>query len=448
MDSAAKRLRTFYILILTQTFSLIGSRISGLAIGIYVFNETGNATPLTMVAFFSALPSVVASSISGVLADRWDRRYVMAIADIGQAFGTLVLLVSFASGDFQLWHLYVVTFVQAIFGVFQGPAFSASITLLIPDNHRDRANAIQQLTGPAAGIFAPLVAGFIFAWVGVNGAILIDLVTFLVATAVVLSIHIPRPEQSDIGRAMQGSIWQEYLGGLKYLYSQRILLTIVLYISSLNFLISGAATLGTPYILARTGSETTLGFILSITNLGAIVGGVFVSVWGGTRPRMYTIMPAMVAIGLFLSMAGMAQTTPMLALAYFLFLIPMPIINALFMSIMQTKIPPDIQGRIFSVMGQFSLLLTPLSYLLVGPLADRVFEPAVGTASWDTFAPFVGNAHGAGMGLIMVIGGISAALLSVVMFMIPSVRRMESILPDYTPEPSAEPLEDEALAPA
>jgi MFS transporter, DHA3 family, macrolide efflux protein len=61
-------LRTFYILIITQTLSLIGSRISGLAIGIYIFQQTGNATPLTLVAFFTALPMVASASLAGVLA--------------------------------------------------------------------------------------------------------------------------------------------------------------------------------------------------------------------------------------------------------------------------------------------------------------------------------------------------------------------------------------------
>jgi MFS family permease len=144
-------MRTFYTLILTQTFSLIGSRISSLAIGMWVFAQTGNATPLTLVAFFQVLPTVLASMLSGVLADRWNRRYVMAFSDAGQAIGTVLLLISFSTGSFQLWHLYAVSLLQAVFGVFQGPAFQASVTLLVPDEHRDRANAIQQVSGPAAG---------------------------------------------------------------------------------------------------------------------------------------------------------------------------------------------------------------------------------------------------------------------------------------------------------
>lgn len=142
-------MRTFYTLILSQAFSMIGSRISGLAISMWVFGQTGDATPLTLVAFFQILPTVLASTLSGLLADRWNRRYVMALADAGQAVGTVLLLISFLSGNFQLWHLYAVSLFQSLFGVFQGPAFQASVTLLVPDDQRDRANAIQQISGPA-----------------------------------------------------------------------------------------------------------------------------------------------------------------------------------------------------------------------------------------------------------------------------------------------------------
>ena len=79
-------------------------------------------------AFFITLPQVVAASFSGVLADRWDRRKVLILADAGQAAGTVVLFLLVLSGDLQLWHLYLVTLIQSTFGIFQGPAFQASIT--------------------------------------------------------------------------------------------------------------------------------------------------------------------------------------------------------------------------------------------------------------------------------------------------------------------------------
>jgi MFS family permease len=435
MTVRTQNLRTFYALILTQTFSLIGSRISSLAVGIWVYGDTGEATPLLLVMFFSNVPQVLASTISGVLADRFDRRKVMILADAGQAVGTVLLLISFASDGFQLWHLYAVTLIQSVFSVFQAPAFQASVTMLIPDEQRERANAIQQMTQPAAGIVAPIIAGFVFAAVGVVGAIAVDLFTFFVAMGVVFSLHIPRPKLSAEGLASQGTIWKEAWAGLQYMWERKILLTVVLFICLLNFLVAGSMGMGSAYILARTGNnETAYGVILSMLNIGAIVGAIIIGSWGGTRPRMNTILPALIVASAFLIGIGVSRTALTLCVTCFFFMLPLPMVNTLFMSIMQVKVPPDLQGRVFASLGQISMLLVPLSYLVAGPLADDVFEPAVNTASWwHVVSPIVGNGAGAGMGLIMVIAGALTVGLSVVMISLRPIRNMEAILPDYIP---------------
>jgi MFS transporter, DHA3 family, macrolide efflux protein len=426
-------MRTFYTLILSQTFSLLGSRISGLAVSIWVFNQTGNATPFALVAFFSALPSVLASTLSGMLADRWDRRYVMALADGGQVVGTILLFISFSSGNFQLWHLYAVTLIQSVFGVFQGPAFQASVTLLVPDDQRDRANAIQQITGPVAGIIAPAIAGVVYSLVGISGAIMIDLFTFIVAFIVVLVVRIPRPEQSAEGRAMRESLWREMSGGLRFLMARWPLMFNVLYTSFVNFLVAGAMALALPYLLARTQSETTLGILLAVFNLSAIAGAVVMGAWGGTRPRIHTIMLGIIVAGVFLTLMGAAQSAPALGVTLFCFMFPLPFANAAFISLMQAKVPPDIQGRVFAVSSQISLVLTPLAYFIAGPLADNVFEPAVGQPGWEVVAPVVGGGAGAGMGLILFLAGGLTTIISLIVYAMPITRHLEASLPDYEP---------------
>jgi DHA3 family macrolide efflux protein-like MFS transporter len=438
-----RTLRVFYILILTQTFSLIGSRMTGLAVAIKVFKDTDRATPLALTAFFSTLPSLVSASLAGVLADRWDRRYVMVIADAGQAVGTLLLMISFLSGAFQLWHLYVVVLIQSVFGIFQGPAFQASVTMLVPDEHRDRANAIQQLTGPMSGVVAPILAGLLFAEIGAAGVMGIDLFTFAVAVIVVLLVSIPRPEQTAEGRAMQGSIWKEAAVGFRYLASRRILFAISLFSALVNFLLSAAMVLDTPYILTITGSEAALGTLMGVMSAGGIVGGVIMSVWGGTRPRIHTIMPGIIAAGVFLALFGISRSPVTMGIVLFWLLVPIPMINAAFMSIMQLKVPPDLQGRVFAALGQLSMLLMPLAYLVAGPLADKVFEPAVGRAGWGVVAPLVGSHAGSGIGLIMLVSGSLLALVSVIAYAVPAFRHMEATLPDYLPV-AATPSEDEA----
>lgn len=427
-------LRTFYTLILTQTFSQIGSRMTALALGIYVYNQTGEATPLALVALFSFLPQALISSVAGVIADRWDRRYVMILSDAGQAIGTLVLLGAFLSGNFSLPLLYAVTLIQAVFGVFQGPAFQASMTMLIPDSQRDRANAIQQLTGPVAGVIAPAIAGVLYAAVGVEGVILFDMITFVAAVIVVMLVHIPRPEQTEVGKAMQGSFLKETLGGFRFLLERRTLFAVMIVMSMVNFLFSGSTILFTPYLLARTGSEATMGLLLAILDLGAIVGAVAIGVLGSGKYRIHIVMLGIMFGSVLLSLIGISRTPLTLGVALFLMTLPMPAVNAIFMSIMQAKTPPDIQGRVFASIGQVSMLLIPLSYLVVGPLSDQVFEPAVGTAGWERVAPLVGESAGAGMGLIMVIAGVIVVAITGLIYAIPRVRSLEHDLPDYTPQ--------------
>lgn len=429
-----RHLRTFYALILAQVVSLIGSRISGLAMSIWVYQETGDATPLALVQFFGFLPSVIAAGAAGVMADRYDRRYVMALADAGQAVGTVFLFISFASGDFQLWHLYAVTLLQAVFRMFQSPAFLASVTMLVPDEHRDRANAVQQLSGPFTGIVAPAIAGIIYSLVQVTGAILIDLATFFVAVAIVLSIHIPRPAQTAEGKAARGSVWREVWGGVLYLWGRRPLFALILHMALLNLLISGVSVLMTPYILARTGSEATLGIILAVMNGGAVVGSLVMGVWGKKpRSRVRVSLLGIIVMGLFFAGLGVSQVAVFMALTLFFVMFSLPFISASFRSMLQLKVAPDIQGRVFAVTTQLATLLMPVSFLLVGPLADSVFEPAVGQAGWQAVAPLVGSSAGSGMGLMMVIGGTMAVLLTLVIYTVPAIRNLETVLPDYQP---------------
>jgi len=355
----------------------------------------------------------------------------MAVSDAGQAVASTLLLVAFLSGGFRLWHLYATTFLGAAFGIFQKPAFGASVTMLVPDCQRDRANAIRQINGPLGSLIAPAIIGAIYKWVGVTGAIAIDLATFCVAVAVVLTVRIPRPEKGAEGARMRGVAWSEMLGGVRYLWERSALFTFTLYTAAIMFLLGGLSALGTPYILARTGSATTLGILTSVTYAGGIAGGVVLSVWGGTRPRVHTIIPAIMAFGAFVVLNGTARTALVLGVFGFCGFAATPFILAPTQSLLQAKVAPDIQGRVFGAVDQLVTLITVGTYLVVGPLADRVFDPAVKQAGWAAFAPLVGRGSGAGIGLMYAIGGTLTILISLAVYVLPAIRHMEENLPDY-----------------
>lgn len=434
-DNLRAGLHTFYALALTQALSLIGSRISTLAISIWIYRQTGNVTPLGLVSFFQILPYVLGANVGGVLADRYNRRLLMAIFDFGQALCTLALLASFASGGFQLWHLYGVTFLQSLFTTIQSPAYNASITMLVPDSHRDRANVITQLAGPFAGIIAAPLAGFIYAIWGVVGAIFIDMLTFLFAVGVLLAIHIPQPQQTAEGAAARGSFLRELFSGLGYLWVKRPLLYSLLLIAMVNFLVSSLGVILTPYLLSRTGSETTLGILLSVGNLGALVGGVLFSIWGRRLPRVPIFLGGVIIACAFIALNGIARHPLALALCMFAYMMPFPMVNATILSIFQVKVAPDMQGRVFAVLGQISVLMTPIAYLSIGVIADSI-EPLVNSPSWGVFAPLWGDTPGSGMGLMMSLSAFTAAVGTALAYAVPSIRHLERNLPNYSATPA------------
>jgi len=107
-----------------------------------------------------------------------------------------------------------------------------------------------------------------------------------------------------------------------------------------------------------------------------------------------------------------------------------------------------VQGRVFGVIDQIVMLLTPIAYLFAGPLADQVFEPLVATPAWEPFAPFFGAGAGAGMGLLFAISGLLTFATVVLARFNQTVWTMETTLPDYLPEEAEEPIVEIAVAAA
>lgn len=425
---------------------MIGSRMSGLAVGIWLFQQTGDVTPLALVAFFGLLPTILGSNIAGLLADRYDRRLIMVLSDTGQAICTSVLFILFLTGAFRVEYLYILAFLQGTAEMFQGPAFSASIALLVPDEHRDRANAIQQLMMPAAGLIAPAAASLLYSVIRVEGVILFDLFTFGVAMVVIFFSRIPRPAQTSVGQQTRNSFWKEFTAGFSYLWTYKPMLLLLICACLINFVMNGLGITNTPYILMRTdNNEVVLGILLSIMNAGAIAGGLLIATWGGTRPRIHTVMPAVILMGVAASAFGIAQHPVAMGVTMFLIMFFPPLANACLFSILQGKVPPDLQGRVFAAVGQIALLMTPLAYWLVGPLADTVFEPAVGQQGWEAVASLVGSGPGAGIGLMMVIGGAILSVICTAFYLLPSVRHFERDIPDYAPVESTVPAVEAPL---
>lgn len=432
-------LRGFLVVWAGQLVSLVGSAMTRFAITIWAYQETGSATALALVAVFAFGPSVLLSPVAGALVDRWSRKAIMIVGDTVAGLTTIALLALHAAGALEVWHLYVAGALAGAFDAFQFPAFSAAVTTMVPKRHYARASGLMDMAGSVSAIAAPALAGAVIAFGGLTAVLAIDVLTFLVAVALLALVHVPPPAATAAGRAAaRGSLRDDVLYGFRYIGARPGLLGLLAIFFQANLFISGSMILLAPMVLARTGSdELALGAVQSAAGLGGLAGGLLLATWGGPRRRIHGVLLGM-ALGSLLGpvVIGLGGSVAAWAAGSFGMLLFMPLLNGSSQAIWQAKVEPDVQGRVFAARRLMAQIAAPVGMLAAGPLADRVAEPAMapGGALAPLLGPLLGTDAGAGMALILVVTGLLGAAGGLAGYLVPAIREVERRLPDHDAE--------------
>jgi MFS family permease len=430
-------MQKFTLIWFGQLISLFGTAATRFALLIWAYDQTGEATTLAFLGFCSFILYVLLSPVAGVWADRLDRRLVMLLSDFGAGVMTLIMLTLYTSGSLEIWHLYVAEALTGAFEAFQLPAYSASITMLVPGEKYARASGMRSLANNASQMFAPFFAGLMLRLVDIDGVMWIDVATFGFAMLTLLLVRIPRPAASAEGRAEdQEPFLRQASFGFRYIVRRPGLLWLVFVFTAMNFVAALTwFSLLAPMILARTGGdELALASVQTALGVGGVVGGLAMSVWGGVKPRIHgVLLGAVVSFLLGDFVLGTGQSVPAWIAGAFMGALFIPLIVGSDQAIWQTKVAPDLQGRVFAAQGVFRTVVTPLGYLVAGPLADRVFGPAMmpGGALAGVFGGLVGTGPGAGIGLMFVCTSMMGVTIGLAGYLFPWVRNVERDLPDH-----------------
>jgi len=425
----------FSIVWLGQLVSLLGSAMTQFALVIWVWQLTGQATELALVGFFAFGPTIFLSPLAGALVDRWNRKLVMMLSDLGAGVASIVMLVLVTTNQLDVWHLYLLSAWVGAFSAFQFPAYSAAISSMIHKDQYARANGMLSLADESSRIAAPVLAGGLIAFLGLRGILMIDIITFSFAIIMLFIVQIPQPKANPKNPKKQTSLWQDSLFGFKFMLEHRPLLHIQLVFFAINFTSTFSTILLAPLILARTANnELILGTVQSSLGVGGVVGGLLLSLWGGPKRKIHGVLLGMAMSGLCGSvLLGIGQQTVIWLLGGFFFFVSIPILNGSNQAIWQAKVPLEHQGKVFAARRLIAQITAPVAMLLAGPLADRVFEPVMmpGEPLAKTFGWLVGTGAGAGLGLILVLFGLLSTVVGLSGYLIPTVRNVETLLPDH-----------------
>jgi DHA3 family macrolide efflux protein-like MFS transporter len=442
-QSQPRGMRTFGIIWLGQLISILGSGLTSFALGVWIYQETGQATPFAIAVLLGSLPRILLSPIAGSLADRWNRRWLMIISDSGDALITLSAVFLLSSGNLQVWHIYLIAMLSSTFSAFQEPAYTASITMLVPKKDLARASGMVQMAQSVDLLIAPVLAGFLFVAIGLQGIILIDFITYFFAIGALLIVKIPQPKASSTEEASRQSIWQDAIFGWRYLRQRPGLFGILIYFALINFLLNFAAVLLGPLVLSRHSADI-FGLIQMTAGIGMLSGSILMSIWGGPKKRIIAVIGFIMLASSGLFIAGIQPGVLVVGFGLFILMFSIPLASGPSQAIFQSKVVPAIQGRVFAIRGMISRSMMPLAYLIAGPLADYVFEPLMssnGALSNTTMGNILGIGPGRGVGLMFIISGITGVIASLLAYSNPRIRNVESELPDVLPD-------EEAPAPA
>ena len=363
----------FFTIWTGQALSLAGSAVSQFALVWYLTKTTGSATVLATASMMALLPGIFLGPFAGALIDRWNRRVVMIVADTVIALAFLWLAYLFWVDALQIWHVYVIMMVRAVGGVFHWPAMSASTSLMVPKEHLARVAGINQALNGALNIIGAPLGALLMEVLPMHGVMLVDVVTAALAIGPLFFVHIPQPERTDENGEQRQPIWRDMKDGLHYLLGWSGMMVLIGF--ALIFKMALTPALSLIPLLVREhfgGGAVQLSLLDAAVGVGIILGGLLLSIWGGFKRQIYTVMMGVILFSLSFILLGLTPAGMFwLALAsIFVVGLMLPFIDGPIMAIMQGSVAPEMQGRVFTLMGSLLNLTGPISLAFAGPVSD------------------------------------------------------------------------------
>ncbi|MDP4146057.1 MAG: MFS transporter [Bacillota bacterium] len=425
------KLKNFLLLWVGQSLSQLGSSITSFALNIWIYQEKKEAMSVALLSFFSYLPYALVGIFAGALIDKFQKKKLLLICDSVSAMCTLSIFCLMYFGALHLWTLCVINVAAGFMNALKSPALKAGTALIVPKESYTTVSGLNSLSDSIISVFRPVLATCIVSIAGIKAVFIIDFITFVIAVLSLL-ILVQFPSEGRICGEAQSkyNLITEGLQGFIYLKENKGFLYLIFFMAGINFLAAITFFNILPaMILARTSNnENILGLVSGSIGLGGIVGGLLVTVLKPAKNKVKTIFISSALAFLLCDIPlGAGRAAFIWIFAAFIGSLPIPFLNAAENYLLMTKIPSNIQGRIFSLQGSLVYITVSVGYVLGGLLADKVFEPLMlhSEKTAHLLGYLVGGGKGSGMALMFIITGILGGSLSIAAYFNKDIRSLE-----------------------
>ena len=409
-----KDLSTFYVMWLTQALSALGSAMTSFALVIWSYQQSGQALVTALLSVCSYAPYVIMSIFSGALSDRWDKKRTMLVCDAFAAVCTCMVLALLKTDRLYVWHIYLLNALNGLMNTFQQPASEVAMTLITPRERDQQVSGMMSLSGSLTTLITPALATAVLTFGGMDAVIAFDIATCAVAIgALVFFIRIPKVEHTEQKEPVLRAARQ----GLAYLNQNRGILGMILFLAAINLIASMYNAALPAMLLSREGGGTNvLGWVNTCTGAATLVGSLIVSAMPAPKKRAKTVCNC-----LLISMAtenfllAVGRNSIVWCVGAVLGWLTIPVMNANLYALFRSRIPMEMQGRVYSARNTLQFFTIPLGYFLGGALVDYVTEPLMASLQeghWLITLLGPGKGSGAALLFLMIAGaGVAVCLI-------------------------------------
>ncbi len=406
-------LRDFLILWSTQSISQLGSSITGFALTLWLYEETGSSLGTAVLTICSYAPYVLMSIFAGALTDRFNKKRTMLVCDVFAAVCTMTVFVLFRTDRLRVWHLYVLNAVSGLMNTVQQPASEVAMTLIVPEAYYQKTSGLRSLSRSLISVFNPLLAAALYSFTGMDGVIAVDIGSFIVAFAALL-FWVKIPERKNGKNTGVPFLAKE---GILFLRENPLIMALILFMSGVNLTASAFDAVLPGYVLPNPkGGAAVLGIVTSCSGAAMVVGSLAASVLPKPKNRIRVIYLTMLfSLGSENFLLAFSREPILWCLGQVVGWVLVPIMDANLDVVFRTAIPVELQGRVYACRNTLQFFTIPIGLFLGGFMVDRICEPLLSVyGDLPILKALFGAGKGSGAALMMLILGVSGSLLCII----------------------------------
>lgn len=373
--------RDFGLYFTSQVVSQLGTSFTFFALPLLVFKLTGSPTNLALTTAASYVPYLLFGLVLGAVVDQVDRRRMMASVDLARGALLAVLPLLYLTGHLEVWHIYVVAFLESTLGILFDCGEFAAVPSLVPPDDLVTANGWIMATNSAGQVLGPVLAGGLLALVPVASLLLVDSATFVLSAVALLSIRRSFNDETAADETSPGSrlarIGRDVRDGLRYVLGHPVLRTISLMMAIINFV--GTSQYTQLVVFAKEvldATDTEVGLLFGAGSAGVVVIGL---VAGPIRRRLsfaVTALGTLVVSGLALAAFGLVRWFPASLLLWAATTGFGLMLNINTGALRQAIVPSHLYGRVISIASVLAWSAIPLGAIVGAKVIEATDDVA------------------------------------------------------------------------